>query len=157
MDPELREMLTREGVRFEVISHRDVYTAQERAAACHIPGRQVAKVVVVRDGDWYAMTVLPASAKLDVQKLREAARRPSLAVAREAEFLRLFPGCEAGAMPPCGRMYGLDVYLDGSLAGQDEMIFEGGTHHEEVRMPMRDYLRIERPSILPLALTPQPA
>lgn len=157
MNPELREMLTREGARFEVISHREVFTAQERAAVCHIPGRLVAKVVVVRDGEWHAMAVLPAAASLDVPGLRQVAARPGLELAREAEFSRLFPGCDIGAMPPFGRVYGLDVYLDRALADASEMVFEGGTHREEIRMPVSEYLRIERPMVMPLAVAPRAA
>ena len=55
-----------------------------------------------------------------------------------------------------GRLYGLPVYLDSTLAERPEMVFPGGSHHEEVRMPMREYLRIERP-IVSVAVTPHAA
>ena len=154
MIPELRELLTREGAPFEVIGHREVYTAQERAAACHVPGRRLAKVVIVRDGDWYAMAVLPATARLDLSEFRRRTRRYDLAVASEADFKGLFPDCEIGAMPPFGRVFGLSVYLDRAFAAGDEMIFESGTHREEVSMPMGEYIRVERPAIAPLARVP---
>jgi len=152
--PELRELLTREGAPFEVIGHREVYTAQERAATCHIPGRRLAKVVIVRDGDWYAMAVLPATARLGLSELRRRTRRYELAVANEADFKGLFPDCEIGAMPPFGRVFGLPVYLDRAFAAGDEMIFESGTHREEVSMPMAEYIRVERPAIATLARVP---
>jgi len=61
-------------------------------------------------------------------------------------------------MPPFGRMYqGLQVYLDSGLALGDHLMFPGGTHHGEVRISMSDYLRIERPDILPLAAVPRAA
>ena len=147
MTPNIREMLTREGVRFEAIDHRDVYTAQERAAACHISGRVLAKVVVLRDADGYAMAVLPAASWVDLPALRRATGRPGLALATEADLSRLFPDCDIGAMPPFGQMYGLPVYLDAALARQRELVFPGDTHHEEVRIPMPEYLRIERPIV----------
>jgi len=107
------------------------YTAQERAAACHVSGRLLAKVVVVHDpgDDWFALAVLPASARLDLLNLREAVDRPRLRLATEAQFARLFPDCDPGAMPPFGRMYqGLQVYLDSGLALGDQLVFPGGTH-----------------------------
>ena len=153
MNPKLAELLAREYVTFEVIDHRNVYTAQERAAACHMSGRRLAKVVVVHDpeDDWFALVVLPASARLDLLHLREITGRSRLRLATEAQFARLFPDCEVGAMPPFGRMYqGLEVYLDSALARDAQLVFPGGTHHEEVRMAMGDYVRIERPAVLPL-------
>ena len=151
MNPQLREELTHEGIRPEVLPHREVYTAQERAAVCHIPGRFLAKVVVVRDGEWHALAVLPATARLDLVKLRELTGRPGLSLATETEMADLFPDCDVGAMPPVGHLYGLHVYLDRALADQPDIVFEAGTHREEVRIPMREYLRIERPSIVSLA------
>jgi Ala-tRNA(Pro) deacylase len=160
MNTTLREMLLREGVPFKMIDHREVFTAQRRAAACHYSGRLVAKVVVVRDprDDWHALAVLPASAYLDIMALRDLTGRPELRLADEAEFARLFPDCEVGAVPPFGRVYGgLDVFLDPSLSAAGELVFCGGTHHEEVRIPMDEYLRIERPEVVPLAVTLQAA
>jgi Ala-tRNA(Pro) deacylase len=151
MNDRVREMLAREDARFEVIPHREVYTAQERAVACQITGRRLTKVVVVRDEDWFALAVIPAAAHLNLPQLRALTGRPRLTLAREDEFARLFPDCDAGAMPPFGRLYGLGVFLDSSLADEPELVFEGGTHREEIRMPMGDYLRVERPTIASVA------
>jgi Ala-tRNA(Pro) deacylase len=133
-----------------------VFTSQRRAAECHLPGRVVAKVVVVRDpeDDWHALAVLPASDYVDVMALRELTGRPRLRLGDETEFATLFPDCERGAVPPFGHLYGgLDVYLDPSLAtGVIDLVFAGGTHHEEVRMPMKDFLRLEHPDVVPLTI-----
>jgi Ala-tRNA(Pro) deacylase len=153
MITKLTEMLTREGARFEVIPHRSVFTAQERAAACHLSGRMLAKVVVVHDetDDWFALAVVPAAGYVDVPALREITGRPRLRLAGEPEFARLFPDCDIGAMPPFGRLYGgLDVFVDPVLAEAPELICEAGAHNEELRMPMKDYLRIERPDVVPV-------
>lgn len=153
MNAKLAEILKREVMQFEVIAHPEAYTAQERAARCHVPGWRLAKVVVVRDGDWFAMAVLPASVYLDLPEFRAITRRPDLALASEAELARLFPDCDVGAMPPFGRLYGMPVYMDRALAAGPDLLFEGGTHREEVRMPTSDYMRVAQPVIAPLAAT----
>ena len=150
MIPELLEFLTREGAPFEVIEDREACTAQERAPAYHIPGRRLAKVVILRDGDSYAMAVVPAAAQLDLAELQRQIRRYGLALASQDELERLFPDCEIGAVPPFGRLFGLPVYLDRTFAAEAEMVFESGTHRELVKMPMGEYVRIERPGIAPL-------
>jgi len=145
MIPELLEFLTREGALFEVIEDHEADTA-----ASHIPGRRLAKVVILRDGGSYAMAVVPAAAQLDLAELQRRIRRYGLALASEDEFKGLFPDCDIGAMPPFGRLFGLPVYLDRTFAAEAEMVFESGTHRELVRMPMGEYMRIERPGIAPL-------
>jgi Ala-tRNA(Pro) deacylase len=151
MNDRLSASLSRANARFTVITHPAVYTGQERAAVCGISGRRLAKVVVVRDGDWFGLAVIPAAAHLDVEGLRTLTGRPQLGLARERDFAPLFPDCEPGAMPPFGRLYGMSAFLDAALADQPELVFEGGTHHEEVRMPTQEYLRLERPVIAPVA------
>jgi len=154
MNDRLRDMLKRAGARFEVITHPEVYTAQERAQASRITGRRLAKVVVVRDGDWFGLAVVQAAASLDVEQLRTLTGRPHLALAREKDFAPLFPDCEPGAMPPFGQLYGMSAFLDTSLAVEPEVVFEAGTHREEIRMPMGDYLRVEGPAIASVAALP---
>jgi Ala-tRNA(Pro) deacylase len=157
MNDRLRDILVREKARFELIRHREVFTAQERAAASQIPGRRLAKVVVVRDDEgsghhpWFALAVIPASARLDIPQLRTVTGRRHLALAREDEFARLFPDCAAGAMPPFGTLYGLPALLDRSLADEPELVFEAGSHQEEIRMPTAEYLRMEQPTIASIA------
>jgi Ala-tRNA(Pro) deacylase len=152
MNAKLAEILEREGASFEVITHPEAYTGRTRAATCQGAGG-LAKVVVVRDGGWFAMAVVPASSYLDLPELRTLAGRPGLALASEAEFAPLFPDCDIGAMPPFGALYGMPVYLDRTLAAGPDLVFEGGTHREEVRMPTAEYLRVAQPVVAPLAIT----
>jgi Ala-tRNA(Pro) deacylase len=60
-------------------------------------------------------------------------------------------------MPPFGRLYGLSAFLDISLVDEPELVFEGGTHREEIRMPMDEYLRVEEPVIVSLVAGPPAA
>jgi hypothetical protein len=123
MSDRLKNMLVREGARFEVIRHREAYTAQERAAACRITGRRVAKVVVVRDDEgspdrpWFALAVLPAAARLDLPELRALTGRSHLTLAREDEFAGLFPRLRSRGDAAL-RQHVRPWRLHGSLAGR---------------------------------------
>ena len=103
----LKEFLDANRVRYEVRSHRHAFTAQEVAAAEHVPGREMAKIVMVRSGDEQLMAVLPAPYHVDIEPLGKAVGRTDLRLATEAEFARLFPDCDLGAMPPLGNLYGV--------------------------------------------------
>jgi Ala-tRNA(Pro) deacylase len=77
-----------------------------------VPGRELAKVVIVRAGEDFVMAVLPATHKLDVARFARATglREPRLAT--EDEFARLFPDCDPGARPPFGNLWNLPVWVD---------------------------------------------
>jgi len=75
-------------------------------------------------------------------------------LATEPELEQLFPDCELGAMPPIGPIYGLPVYLDASLAGQDMIAFNAGTHRDVIHMRTAEFRRLVSPEIVSLAREP---
>ena len=149
----LREYLDHNKVPYEVLSHRQAFTAQEVAAAQHVSGREVAKVVMLRSGARYVMTVLPAPSRVDVDAARQALGTPDLVLASEQEFAGLFPQCEAGAMPPFGNLYDLPVYVDRSLTEDEDIVFNAGTHTQTVKMKYADFARLVQPKVVSVAAT----
>ncbi|HEX5831712.1 MAG TPA: YbaK/EbsC family protein [Gemmatimonadaceae bacterium] len=141
----LTELLDREGIRYATILHSPAYTAQEVAASAHVPGKAMAKTVVAKLDGKPALVVLPAREKVNLEQLRASTGAREAELATEQEFATLFPECELGAMPPFGNLYGLDTYVTTSLAVDDEIAFNAGSHTELVRMPYRDFERIVHP------------
>ena len=70
----LKEFLDGHEIEYEVISHSLAYTSQEIAASAHIPGKNLAKTVVVKIDDKMAMAVLPASYRVDFELLKNILR-----------------------------------------------------------------------------------
>jgi Ala-tRNA(Pro) deacylase len=153
----LKEFLDANRVRYEVRMHRPAFTAQEVAAAEHVPGREMAKVVILRDGDEYLMAVLPAPCHVDLERLGKAAGRANVHLATEAQFASLFPGCDPGAMPPFGNLYGLPVWVDESLTRDEEIVFNAGTHEQTVHMRYADFARLAQPKVTFLRTGPRAA
>jgi len=108
----LREFFDSFQVKYVVISHSLAYTAQGIAALTHIPGKELAKTVIVKLDGKLAMAVLPASMHVDLSQLKAAAGAQEIELAAEAEFKDRFPDCETGAMPPFGNLYGMPVFVD---------------------------------------------
>ena len=143
-----RRLLETGGVAFETLPHREAYTAQGVAAAVHVSGRMLAKVLVVRaPGEGPAMVVLPASCRLDLAALARVLGKPSVSLVAEGEMKELFPDCETGAMPPFGQLYGLPVWVDACFPKAAELTFQAGNHHEVVRMRYAEYERLARPVV----------
>jgi len=147
----LRECLDRSGVPYEVTSHRQAFTAQEVAQAEHIPGKDLAKVVMLRSGKNFCMIALPAPYRVDLERAKKALGLAEIALATEEEFAGLFPQCEAGAMPPFGNLYGLPVYVDESLTKDDSIVFNAGNHTQTVKMKYADFVRVVQPKVVSVA------
>src|SRR5207248_11682213 len=112
-------------IPFERLQHRPAYTAQRLAQTLHVPGREVAKTVLLRTNEGYILIVLPATRRVDLAQVRDCLGNPSAELASEDEMSRLFPDCETGALPPFGSMYHLQTLVDDSLAEDERIVFEG--------------------------------
>jgi Ala-tRNA(Pro) deacylase len=149
----LREFLDSHHVKYLVISHSVAYTAQGIAALVHLSGKRLAKTVIVKIDGTLAMAVVPASHHVDLGLLKTSTGANKVELATEQEFKDKFPDCETGAMPPFGNLYGMTVFADESLAHNEEITFNAGTHRELVRMDWQDLVRLVKPSIIGLTST----
>ncbi len=144
----LKEYLDRHGIEYVTITHSPAYTAQTIAAAAHIPGKDLAKTVMVVLDDQMAMAVLPSSTMVDLERLREAAEVKKARLATEAEFKGLFPECEVGAMPPFGNLWDMPVYVDATLAEDENIAFSAGSHVELIKLAYGDFARLVGPKAI---------
>jgi len=143
----LKEFLDANHVKYVTITHSKAYTAQEVAASAHIPGKALAKTVIVELDGEMAMAVLPANRKIVLQDLREITRSDQVRFVAEEKFKDRFSDCEIGAMPPFGNLYGMDVFAAKSLAENDEIAFNAGSHEEIIKLPFRDFERLVQPYV----------
>ena len=148
----VQEYLRQEHVPFQMLEHPPAYTAQEVAAEEHISGDHTAKAVVVHAESGYAMCVLPASYKLDLNKVARALKTRQVRLADESEMARLFPDTEVGAEPPFGNLYRLATLVDQHLAGENDILFPAGTHRNAIRMRYADFARLAQPQVADLAV-----
>jgi Ala-tRNA(Pro) deacylase len=144
----LRAFLDSHNIRYLIFSHSLAYTAQGIAALTHISGKELAKTVIARLDGNLAMAVVPAYRHVDLTLLKKAAGAHAVELATELEFKDKFPDCEAGAMPPFGNLYGMAVYVDESLASNQEITFNAGTHRDLLRMDWEDLIRLVEPTIV---------
>jgi Ala-tRNA(Pro) deacylase len=134
-------------VSFETATHSEAYTAQEVAAALHVSGHQLAKVVMVWAGDELTMTVVPASGRVDLRQAAEVLGADKARLASEAEFAGRFSDCKLGAMPPFGNLYDLPVVADPALAECDDIVFSAGTYADSMKIAYDDFERLVQPKV----------
>jgi len=135
----LNAYLDHERVHYDVLPHPEAFRALAIAQTLHTPGKEMAKVVIVKVQERFVMTVLPASWNVDLHRLRTVFATHRVRLATEDEIIGLFPDCELGAMPPFGNLYGLPVYVDQSLTEDEEIVFQAGTHSDAIRMRYWDF------------------
>ena len=140
-------------IPFRAFLHQPEPSATRRARSVHVPGRRVAKAVLVKAGGGYVLAVLPATHRIDFARLAIVLKVPEARLAGEDEVGRVFSDCERGALPPFGSLYQVPTLVDESLAEDEQIVFESQSHEEAIRMAYRDYEALEHPRTGRFALT----
>lgn len=140
----LKTLLDASRVPYTTAKHPVVYTAQEIAAAQHVPGRQLAKCVLVNTDQGPVLAVLSAICLVDLKRLKAHLRAKTLSIAKEDDIRRQFPDVEVGAMSPFGHLYQVPVIVDRGLSESAEIVFNAGSHTETVKMLYRDFATLAK-------------
>ena len=146
----LQDYLDQHEIQYVTISHSPAYTAQRIAELTRIPGKELAKTVIVKIDDKFAMAVLPASRRVNLRHMQEAIGADDVTLSSEEEFRELFPDCEVGAMPPFGNLYNMGVYVAEQLTEDEEIAFNAGSHSELVKMSYSDFANLVTPQVVAL-------
>lgn len=125
--------LAEAGVSYEILAHERTDSASRTAQAAHVCGDQVAKTVVLHDGQRYVLGVVPSTHRVELDTLGQFLDC-RLTLAAEGEGARLFDDCAVGADPPVGQAYGLPVVVDEVLFEGEDVYFEGGDHQSLIHL-----------------------
>ena len=143
----LKDYLDKNKIRYVTIQHSKAYTSSAVASSAHVKGKNLAKSVIVKLYGKITMAVLPSKYRVDLERLRTASLSSSVELATEDDFTRTFPGCEEGAMPPFGNLYGVPVYVEKSLTEDEEIAFNACSHSELIQLSYEDFSRLVKPAV----------
>ncbi|MEX2547785.1 MAG: YbaK/EbsC family protein [Chloroflexota bacterium] len=138
----LLDWLAGQDIEYEIREHDLAFTARTTATAEGVDPRTFAKVVAVAPHDGpNAFVVLDATDHLDLRKARHVLGAGEVRLLSEPELTALAPGCEVGAIPAVGAMFGLATYADYAVRDDPEVSFNAGSHRFSARV---DRARWER-------------
>jgi Ala-tRNA(Pro) deacylase len=123
-----RSGVSQANVGYTVLPHVPAFTAQAEAAVVHVPRRDWAKAVIFFADGQPIQAVVPADLEVDMYRLAALAGATTIRLAGEHELRWLYPDCERGAMPPLGPLYNQPVFVDQTLARENRLAFNAGTH-----------------------------
>jgi Ala-tRNA(Pro) deacylase len=153
----LTKILEKNKTKYELIEHRTVYTAYDKAATLKVPKKIIGKTLIMkvdpiekpprrrinslrgesasyRASKGYVLVLIPANKNLDKVKLRKAARAKSVDFAKEAWAKKNLKGVKVGAVPPFGILWKLPTFIDRSLMNQPKIIINGGDYNWSIKI-----------------------
>ena len=148
----LKDYLDNNKIKYIIISHSSAFTALEVAASAHVPGKELAKTVMVKIDGKMTMVVLPSSYKIDFDLLKNATDAKQIELATEDEFTILFPSCEIGAIPPFGNLFNMNVYVAETLTKSEQITFAAGLTSELIKLSYQDFEKLVKPTVIKISV-----
>ena len=139
----LQQYLDNNGIRYDVMPHDYTRSSMNTAQSARVPGDQLAKSIILEDERGYLMAVLPATHHIEIGRLSHQLNR-KLGLVTEGEIGKLFSDCDLGAIPPVGEACGMEMIMEDSLSGCEDVYFEAGDHTDIVHVRGEDFKRLMR-------------
>ena len=98
------DFLRSRDVWFEALLHHPASSSAKRAQSVHVPGRSVAKAVLIKAGDSFVLAMLPSTSRIDLCRLSEVlGRLPRRSGSpRRTSYLRPFRTVRRESFPLLG-------------------------------------------------------
>ena len=133
----ITEFLQSQGIPFEKLEHIPVTTSDAAAGARGGRLAQGAKALIVKAGEQYYHLIISAAERVDNKKLRKILQTRRVRFANSEELFEL-TGCQPGAVPPFGNLFGLPVLMDDAILAEEIVYFNCGSHTVSLRMSRED-------------------
>jgi Ala-tRNA(Pro) deacylase len=147
----IRALLDGEGVCYRQVHHEPTFTSEESARARGEDVRVGGKALVVKTGDDFRLLVVSAALTVDWGLVKKQFQTKKARMADREELLRL-TGLVPGSVPPLGRpILPLDLFVDPSVCANPVIAFNAGSLTDSIVLPIEDYLRVAKPTVVPLA------
>jgi Ala-tRNA(Pro) deacylase len=135
-------------IKYELISHRTVYTAFDKAKTLKVPEKIVGKTLVIKmDGD-FALVLIPANKILDIKKFLKIANKQKKKRFLHADFVteawikKNLKGVKVGAIPPFGNLWHLATFVEGSLLKEPKIIINGGDYNSSIKISPSSFKKL---------------
>lgn len=140
VNQKLSEYLDSTGKQWQPLSHVETLSSVDEARALGIDSDEVAKSLVLKSREGYALAVIPGGHRLDMHKVRDATGDKTIRLASENDLERDFPDYELGAAPPAAGLLNVLGFVDPTVRSREWIVFAAGTHTDSVRMKTADLI-----------------
>ncbi len=145
----ITSFLDKNKVKYGLIEHKKVFTAQDKAATLKIKPAKVAKTLVVKLDKEVVLAVVPAHRNLDKNKFKKVASKwrkgqdkkavKKVSFGTERWIKNNLTGAKAGVVPPLGIVWRLPTFVDNSLMRNPKILINSGDYKVSVEITPNNF------------------
>lgn len=147
----LQRLFIDAGVRYQQVEHESTKTCEDAARVRGTKADQGAKALVCWADGKSVVVTLPCSRKLDFKAVKKLKGVKDFHLASPAEVKEL-TGLEIGSIPPAGKVFGMETWMDEMLAREEQLCFNAGRHDTSMIMATEDYMRVIEPEVMAVSM-----
>jgi len=145
--------LEKNKIKYEIIKHRTVYTAYDKAQTLKVKPKIIGKTLILKSDKDLVIALIPGQRKLDKNKFKKtvnfwllkSGQKPvkSIDFALEQLIKNKFKGVKIGNIPPFGKLWGLPTFIDKSLIKEKEIILNSGDYNFSIKIKTKELKKFD--------------
>ena len=148
--------LAKVGAKYELVGHRTVYTAFDKAATLKIKPGTVAKVLTLKIGKELVLAAMGSDKNLNIEKLQKLAKTEKIAFAKEKTIAENFKGIDPGAIPPFAGLWNLPVFCDKKILESPKIILSAGSYESSLVIISAGFKKANPEMVVGIISAPKP-
>lgn len=144
--------LEKNKIKYEILKHRTVYTAFNKAQTLKVPQKIIGKTLILKGGKEFFLVLIPANKnlckikfkKIVNKKLKEESKKAvkNIDFVSEAWMKKNLKGVKVGSVPPFGNLFKLPTFIDNPLLKQTKVIVSGGDYNHSIKISANSFKKI---------------
>lgn len=146
----VRDYLKKSETAFEEVAHKTVYTAYDLAQTLKSELKDIGKALIVKADRAYVLVIVPASARVNVPKLKKALRVKKLSIPDEKVIVKVFK-VKKGSISAFGKLHKIETVVDKGLLKVKKVVLQTGSFTDSVRVKVADFIKMEEAQLASIA------
>jgi prolyl-tRNA editing enzyme YbaK/EbsC (Cys-tRNA(Pro) deacylase) len=148
----VKKYLDKNKVNYEEVVHKTVFTAFDAAQTLKKELKEIAKNLLVQADKTFALVILPADKKLDLNKLKQALKAKNVSISNEKVMVKVLK-IKPGAISSFGKLHQLETLVDKAMLKTKAAVFSTGSFTDSVFMKVKDFIQIEQAKLADVAMS----
>lgn len=134
------------GFVYQTYEHEPVHTSADAAKVRQTSLHMGVKALVMYADGKPVMVGVSADRKVDMKTFKHTFAVRDLRMATPEEVLHV-TSVPIGAVPPFGHIFGIPLYMDQAVKGNETVVFNAGLHTKSISLKESDYEKIAKPIV----------
>lgn len=122
------KFLEKNKVKYDLIKHRKVFTAFDKAATIKIKLNLIGKTLILKGDNKLIMVLISGNKNLDKNKFKKIAKIKKIDFVSEKLIKNKFKGVKIGTIPPFGILWKTSTFIDKKLFQNSKIFINAGDY-----------------------------